>query len=249
MAHPTERSLESPIRGTTSPQSNTGKTAPPGKEQRVDSPSGQPSDSRGSAAEIADQSKQRLREGAQQGQQMAAELGDQAKRKVHQATDQAKETTRQYALEKKRQVAEELGAFSSAIQNAAKTLRDEEHDTVAHYIEAAAEQLDSAREAVEKKPIGEFVEDLQDLTRRRPELVFGGLFVVGMAAMRFAKASRHGSSRQSGPARRPQTSASLPARSSNAGPPPGFGPAGDGRSQPMPPPGMTRSPASSNRNP
>src|SRR6266850_4166916 len=40
-----------------------------------------------------------------------------------------------------------------------------------------------------KEP-GDFLYDLESYARRSPEVVFGGLFVVGLAAARFLKASR-----------------------------------------------------------
>jgi hypothetical protein len=47
----------------------------------------------------------------------------------------------------------------------------------------------------EKQP-AELLDDLESLARRKPELVFGGLFVVGFAAARFFKASRRQSPRE-----------------------------------------------------
>jgi hypothetical protein len=47
----------------------------------------------------------------------------------------------------------------------------------------------------EKQP-AELLDDLESLARRKPELVFGGLFVVGFAAARFFKTSRRQSPRE-----------------------------------------------------
>ena len=47
----------------------------------------------------------------------------------------------------------------------------------------------------EKQP-AELLDDLDSLARRKPELVFGGLFVVGFVAARFFKASRRQSPRE-----------------------------------------------------
>ncbi|MGC1480145.1 MAG: hypothetical protein WA771_06555, partial [Chthoniobacterales bacterium] len=40
------------------------------------------------------------------------------------------------------------------------------------------------------KSVGDLVEDLRRTASRRPELFFGGMFVVGLATARFLKASR-----------------------------------------------------------
>ena len=41
----------------------------------------------------------------------------------------------------------------------------------------------------EKEP-ADFLDDLESFARRKPEVVFGALFAVGLAAARFFKASR-----------------------------------------------------------
>lgn len=121
--------------------------------------------------------------------QQAVEMTEAAKAKACQAAGQAKESGAQYAREKKARVAEEIGVFSGAIRKASSKLHDEQHDSIASYVDAAAEQLDCCRHSLESKDIGEIVDDVQDFARRRPEVVYGGLFVAGLAAMRFLKAS------------------------------------------------------------
>lgn len=121
--------------------------------------------------------------------QQAVEITEAAKAKASEAAAQAKESGAQYAREKKTSVADEMGVFSGAIRKASSKLHDEQHDSIANYVDAAAEQLDCCRHSLENKDIGEIVDDVQDFARRRPEIVYGGLFVAGLAAMRFLKAS------------------------------------------------------------
>lgn len=120
----------------------------------------------------------------------AVEMTEAAKAKACQAAEQAKQSGAQYACEKKARVADEIGVFSGAIRKASSKLRDEQHDSIASYVDAAAEQLDRCRQSLESKDVGELIDDVQDFARRRPEVVYGGLFVAGLAAMRFLKASK-----------------------------------------------------------
>jgi hypothetical protein len=106
------------------------------------------------------------------------------------ATEQARAAGRKYAAEKKTKLAEEVSVFSGAIRKASGKLREEKHDSLASYADAAAEQLDRLRDSLQNKSMSQIVGDLQDFTRRRPEIVYGGLFLAGLAAMRFLKASQ-----------------------------------------------------------
>jgi len=119
----------------------------------------------------------------------AAAMSDDMTAKAREAATQAKQSGVRYAHEKKARLAEELGVFSGAIRKASDKLHDEHHDSIASYVDAAAEQLDCCRQSIESKEVGELVDDAQDFVRRRPEVVYGGLFVAGLAAMRFLKAS------------------------------------------------------------
>ncbi|QDV43861.1 hypothetical protein Enr13x_37210 [Stieleria neptunia] len=131
--------------------------------------------------------------------QQAAEVADVAKQKASEAAEQAKQSGAQYAREKKLRLAEEIGVFSGAIRKASGKLHDEQHDSIASYVDAAAGQLDQFRQSLESKDIGEIVDDVQDFARRRPEIVYGGLFVAGLAAMRFLKASKPACQRKVSP--------------------------------------------------
>lgn len=121
--------------------------------------------------------------------QQASEVAEQAKRKAREAAEHAKSSGMQYAREKKVRLAEEIGVLSDAIRKASGKLHEEQHESIASYVDVAAEQLDRCRQAIETREVGELVGDAQEFARRRPELVYGGLFVAGLAAMRFLKAS------------------------------------------------------------
>ncbi|QDV81746.1 hypothetical protein [Planctomycetes bacterium TBK1r] len=142
------------------------------------------------ASEVSATAKQAASAKQEELKRQAAEVAEAARQKANEAAEQAKQSGAQYAREKKARLAEEIGVFSGAIRKASGKLHEEQHDSIASYVDAAAEQLDRCRQSLESKDIGEIVEDVQDFARRRPEIVYGGLFVAGLAAMRFLKASK-----------------------------------------------------------
>ncbi|EMI17495.1 hypothetical protein RMSM_05588 [Rhodopirellula maiorica SM1] len=148
------------------------------------------------AGDAVESAKQQATQTQEEVKQQAAEVASAAKQKAYEATAAAKESGRKYAHEKKTRLADELGIFSGAIRKASSKLHEEQHDSLASYIDAAAEQLDHVRESLQSKEVGDLMSDVQDFTRRRPEVVYGGLFVAGLAAMRFLKASKPERQRQ-----------------------------------------------------
>ncbi len=116
----------------------------------------------------------------------AKELGE---KKIREATESVKATSRDYAKQKKSQAASEIGVFRDAVQKAADKLSEENHEGVASYVAAAAEQLDRLRESIEDRSVGDLLRDAQRVARKHPEIVYGGMFVTGLALMRFLKAS------------------------------------------------------------
>lgn len=107
------------------------------------------------------------------------------------ATEKAKNTGRDYATRKKSQAVAELDVFRDAILRAADKLKEENHEAVGCYVAAAAEQVGRLRESLQNRNVQSLLQDAKQLTRRHPEVVYGGLFVAGVALMRFLKASHH----------------------------------------------------------
>lgn len=108
---------------------------------------------------------------------------------VYEATEKVKAVGRDYATRKKSQAVAELDVFRDAILSAANKLKEENHDTVGSYVAAAAEQIGRLRSSIDQRNVQSLLNEAQSLTRRHPEVVYGGLFVAGVALMRFLKAS------------------------------------------------------------
>lgn len=85
-----------------------------------------------------------------------------------------------------------LGSVVSAVRQTGQHLRDQQNETVAQYVEKAAEQLERFSNNLREKDVNELLQDAQRLARRQPALFIGGSFAVGLLAARFLKSSRPG---------------------------------------------------------
>jgi hypothetical protein len=127
----------------------------------------------------------------------AASLAHEAQAAASDAARQAKEEGRNFLQRQKERATEEVSHFEAAIRRASDTLREEDDQNLADYADRAAHRLSRIKDYLQRQELGDLLNDVEQTARRRPELVFGGLFVAGLAAARFLKAS----SRPRGPRR------------------------------------------------
>src|SRR5690606_28949234 len=69
------------------------------------------------------------------------------------------------------------------------SLREEDDQNLADYADRAAEKLSRVENYLKRQDLGQLLDDVEATARRRPELVFGGLLIAGLATARFLKAS------------------------------------------------------------
>jgi hypothetical protein len=82
-----------------------------------------------------------------------------------------------------------IGSVAQAVRQSTQQLRDQKHDTIAQYVEKAAEQLDRFSNRLREKDVSELVEDVQRFARRQPALFIGAAFAAGLLGARFLKSS------------------------------------------------------------
>lgn len=97
--------------------------------------------------------------------------------------------TAQLSTQKDR-ATDSLGSVASAVRQTGQRLREEQNETVAQYVEQAADQLERLSSSLREKDVAELLQDAQRLARRQPALFIGGSFAVGLIAARFLKSSR-----------------------------------------------------------
>ena len=88
-----------------------------------------------------------------------------------------------------------IGTVTQAVRQASQQLRTQQHDTIANYIDQAANQLERFSTRLRDKDVGELVRDAQQFAKRRPVVFVGSAFALGLLGARFLKSSRD---RQSG---------------------------------------------------
>ena len=83
-----------------------------------------------------------------------------------------------------------VGGVTEAIRRTSQSLRDNQHDTIAQYLEQALGQVDRFAETMRQKDIKELMLGAQRLARRRPAVCVGSAFAIGLLSARFFKSSR-----------------------------------------------------------
>ena len=98
------------------------------------------------------------------------------------------QATAQLSSQKDR-ATEGLGTVASAVRQTTQSLRDQQHDAVAGYVEQAADQIERFSERLKNKDVTELLNDAQQLARRQPAIFIGGAFALGLVGARFLKSS------------------------------------------------------------
>jgi ElaB/YqjD/DUF883 family membrane-anchored ribosome-binding protein len=103
--------------------------------------------------------------------------------------DRVRERASAQLNEQKDRATDGLGSVAQAVRQSTQQLRAERHETVAQYVEQAADQLERFSTRLKEKNISELVGDAQRLARRQPALFIGGAFAIGLLGARFLKSS------------------------------------------------------------
>jgi gas vesicle protein len=137
------------------------------------------------AREVKEAAARKATETYEQAKSGAADLARQASEYLHQATQSQKGV-----------LAGKVDEYRDAARAASEKLKEEQHGPVAERVERIAGQLDRLSGYLRNTEPAALLEDVEDFARRRPEVVLGTMFVAGLAAARFLKASKRRSSPQ-----------------------------------------------------
>jgi hypothetical protein len=88
-----------------------------------------------------------------------------------------------------------LGSLAQAVRKTSQPLRESNQDTIAGYVEQAADQIDRFSTRLRERDVQELVQDAQQLARRQPALFIGGAFALGLLTARFLKSAPTGNGR------------------------------------------------------
>ena len=129
----------------------------------------------------------------------AAGLAGDVTRKVREQASQLNEKARDAAsgagdkllgaIEEQKNVgADFVSGLAGAVRRAAGEFEGQ-IPQAGDYIRRAAEQMDSASDALRRRDFGELVQGVQDLARRQPTAFLGATVLAGFAVVRFLKSS------------------------------------------------------------
>jgi hypothetical protein len=121
--------------------------------------------------------------------QQANDASSAIKEGAAEAFDTAKETATTLLAEQKEKLADLLSGYGKALNSAGDRLAEDDGSTLVQPARKAARHLETAAHYLREKSGTAVIHDLGRMARSKPEWFFGGLFVAGLAAARFLKAS------------------------------------------------------------
>lgn len=121
----------------------------------------------------------------------AREIAQEARHKVDEVTRKISESGRELAAEQKNRIARVFNDISAALREAGDTLQRHGDEVLASYCRTLAKQCDRVCRYVEDRSPNEILQDVRSLVSRRPEIFIGAMFLAGLGASRFFKASKH----------------------------------------------------------
>ena len=155
--------------------------------------SGAADDLSAQASHALDDARHAAGDAAQQAKGMAAAYYSEAKNQAYQAAGEAKSVARQKIAQAtntgKKKAATEVNTYGAAIAKAAAELEKNDEPT-APVVRAAAEKLQEFGDFLENRDAKDLVDSAERYARRHPEVVLGGMFVIGLGLARFFKSTR-----------------------------------------------------------
>jgi hypothetical protein len=121
--------------------------------------------------------------------QTAQEAGAKVKQAASRTAARAKEEAERLATDKKETAASRLGSYSSAIHETADSL-EEKDPNLAWFSHQAADKLQGIADYMRSRDLGALRRDAEEIARRHPAAVYGGMFLAGLLIGNIVKASR-----------------------------------------------------------
>ena len=103
--------------------------------------------------------------------------------------DRMKESATSQLGAQKDRATDGLGSVARAVRHSTQQLREQQHETIAQYVEQAADQLERFASRLKEQNVGDLGRQAQDLARRRPAIFIASAFALGVIGARFLKSS------------------------------------------------------------
>ncbi|MES2466400.1 MAG: hypothetical protein V4675_03775 [Verrucomicrobiota bacterium] len=122
----------------------------------------------------------------EQAEQTAVKIKDEAEA----ASGHLKDAGKRFAESQKTALAEKAGELAGAVTALSEKLQQaEEPNLLAGPAQSFAQELTTLAQFLKRSNPEQILHGVENLARRKPELVYGGLFLTGLLAARFLKAS------------------------------------------------------------
>jgi hypothetical protein len=108
---------------------------------------------------------------------------------THDVADRIRGAASTQLSQQKTRATDGLTGLSDTIRQSTQTFRDNNQDTVARYVEMAADRIDQVARHLRDRDIGDLARDVEQFARRQPAAFIGATFMAGMLAARFLKSS------------------------------------------------------------
>src|SRR3954464_4242087 len=153
------------------------------------SPMGGSTGTTGGNASAPNQSRPGSTPAAMSGTQSATKGGAQGSGQESGIVDRVRDKAAAQLSSQKDRATDGLGSVAQAVRQSTQQLRDQKHDTIAGYVEQAADQIEKFSQRLRDKDVGELLDDAQRLARRQPAVFIGSAFALGVIGARFLKSS------------------------------------------------------------
>jgi len=134
------------------------------------------------AAEVA----QRVAGGARAAKEQVMQKAADVTRAV---ADGVKEEAERIFDDQKGRIGSKVERWGKTIHQAAHALHAVKAEGAADMVDAAAERVGNVSSYLEERSLSDLLSDAEDVARRHPGIMLGGMFVAGLVAARFLKAS------------------------------------------------------------
>jgi hypothetical protein len=103
--------------------------------------------------------------------------------------DRARTRAKEQLDNQKNRATDGLENVANIVRQSTQPLRNQHHDTIAVYVERAAEQLERLSSSLRERDVTELMRDAERFARKQPGLFLGATFAAGFMAARFLKSS------------------------------------------------------------
>jgi hypothetical protein len=132
--------------------------------------------------------------------------------------DRVRESATSQLSSQKDRATDGLGSLARAVRQSTQSFRDNQQNTVANYVERAADQIEQFSTRLRERDVKDLLHDAQHFARRQPAMFIGAAFVLGVVAARFLKSSGNNGQYGGGQEGRERRNGSSTSRNDNLDP-------------------------------